>query len=61
MADLLTRIDVREFDAWKPMSDQDWPRAREASLGWRIFRGVANPNEVFLQIEFASVDDARGT
>ena len=59
MAYMLTRIDVGDYDAWKPMFDQDKPRAREAARGWRIFRSVENPNEVFLQIEFASADDAR--
>ena len=59
MAYILTRIDVRDYDAWKPMFDQDRPRARELSKGWRVFRSVDNPNEVFLQIEFDSVDDAR--
>ena len=59
MAYMLTRIDVRDYEVWKPMFDQDKPRAREAARGWRIFRSVENPNEVFLQIEFASADDAR--
>ena len=59
MAYMLTRIDGGDYDAWKPMFDQDKPRAREAASGWRIFRSVANPNEVFLQIEFASADDAK--
>jgi hypothetical protein len=59
VAYILTRIDVRDYDAWKPMFDQDRPRARELSKGWRVFRSVDNPNEVFLQIEFDSVDDAR--
>jgi hypothetical protein len=56
---ILTRIDVGDYDAWKPMFDQDRPRAREAASGWRVFRGVENPNEVFIQIEFASAEDAQ--
>jgi hypothetical protein len=58
MAFIMTRIDVRDYDAWKPLFDQDAPRARESALGYRLFRGVENPAEVFIQIEFASVDDA---
>jgi hypothetical protein len=59
MAYMLTRIDVRDYEVWKPMFDQDKPRAREASKGWRIFRSVDNANEVFIQIEFESSDDAK--
>ncbi|MGB2953814.1 MAG: hypothetical protein WBB74_10570 [Gaiellaceae bacterium] len=59
MAYILTRINVGDYDAWKPMFDQDRPRARESASGWRIFRGVEDPNEVFLQVEFASPDDAQ--
>ena len=58
MAFILTRIQVGDYDTWKPMFDQDAPRARESSSGWRIFRGVENPNEVFIQVEFASAEDA---
>jgi len=58
MTYMLTRIDVGDYDAWKPMFDQDAPRARESASGWRIFRGVENPNEVFIQSEFSSPEDA---
>jgi hypothetical protein len=58
MTYMLTRIDVGDYDAWKPMFDQDEPRARESASGWRIFRGVENPNEVFIQAEFSSPEEA---
>lgn len=58
MAFIMTRIDVGDFEAWKPMFDQDVPRARESALGYRLFRGIDNPGEVFVQIEFASADEA---
>jgi hypothetical protein len=59
MAFILTRINVGDYDAWKPMFDQDHPGARAASKGWRLFRGVDDPGQVFIQVEFASVDDAK--
>jgi hypothetical protein len=59
MTYILTRIDVGDYDTWKPMFDQDKPRAREAARGWRVFRSVDNPNEVFIQVEFASAEEAR--
>ena len=58
MAFMLTRIQVNDYDAWKPMFDSDPPGARNAAKGHRILRSVNDPNEVFVQVEFASSDDA---
>jgi hypothetical protein len=58
MAFILTRINVGDYDAWKPMFDQDVPRTREAAKGVRIFRNVDDPGEVFIEIEFGSLEDA---
>jgi len=54
----LTRINVGDYETWKPMFDQDSPGARRAARGHRIFRSVSNPGEVFLLVEFSSPDDA---
>jgi hypothetical protein len=59
MAYMLTRIDVREYDTWKPQFDQDLPGARTDSKGWRVMRSIDNPNEVFIQVEFASTEEAK--
>jgi hypothetical protein len=59
MAFMLTRIDVRDYDAWKQQFDQDQPRARADSKGWRVMRNVDKPDEVFIQVEFASTDEAK--
>ena len=56
---MLTRIDVGDYDAWKEMFDQDRPDARANAAGWRVFRGVENPSEVYIQVEFASADEAK--
>ena len=56
---IITRIHVGDYDAWRPMFDQDRPRAREKATVERVFRGVDDPNHVFIVLEFASVDDAR--
>jgi hypothetical protein len=58
MAFILTRIDVGDYEAWKRLFDQDVPRARADAKGYRIFRSLENPGEVFIQIEFASAGDA---
>jgi hypothetical protein len=59
MAFILTRVNVGDYDAWKPMFDQDHPGARAAAKGWRLFRSVDDPGQVFIQVEFASVEDAK--
>ena len=59
MAFIVTRIDVGDYDRWKTMFDKDEPGARRAAKGHRILRGVENPGEVFIVIEFASAEDAR--
>ena len=58
MTFMLTRIQVDDYDAWKPVFDSDPPGARKAAKAHRILRGVEEPNEVFVQVEFASPDDA---
>ncbi len=59
MAFILTRINVGDYDAWKPMFDKDAPGARRSARGYRIFRGVEDPDEVFVLVEFASSDEAK--
>jgi hypothetical protein len=59
MAFILTRIDVGDYEAWKPMFDLDAPGARRTAQEHRLFRSVENPNEVFIQIEFESAEEAQ--
>ncbi|HEV2875455.1 MAG TPA: hypothetical protein VGW14_09925 [Thermoleophilaceae bacterium] len=56
---IVTRIQVGDYDTWRAMYDQDRPRARETAKTQRVFRGVDDPDHVFVFLEFASVDDAR--
>jgi hypothetical protein len=58
MTVMLTRINVGDYDAWKPMFDEDLPGARRSAVGYRIFRNSVDPNEVFIQVEFASTEEA---
>lgn len=59
MAFILTRINVGDYDTWKPMFDEDSPGARQSAKGHRIFRSLDNPAEVFVLVEFASSDAAK--
>jgi heme-degrading monooxygenase HmoA len=59
MAFMMTRAQVGDYEAFKPMFDQDPPGARRAAKGHRLYRNVDDPNEVFVQVHFESVDEAR--
>jgi hypothetical protein len=55
---IITRIQTGDYDRWRPMFDQDKPRAREKAQVQRVLRSVDDPNEVFIYLEFASLEHA---
>jgi hypothetical protein len=55
---IITRIQTDDYDRWRPMFDQDRPRAREKALLQRVLRSTDDPNEVFIYLEFETLDDA---
>jgi hypothetical protein len=55
---IITRIQTGDYDRWRPMFDQDHPRAREKAVVQRVLRNAGDPNEVFIYLEFASLEDA---
>ena len=56
---IITRIQTGDYDSWRPMFDQDRPRAREKAKVQRVFRVADDPNEVFILLEFDSLEDAQ--
>jgi hypothetical protein len=58
MSFMLTRIRVQDYEAWKPMFDADTPGARSRAKSHRILRSADDPNDVFIQVEFDSREDA---
>lgn len=60
MAIMLMHFEVDDYDAWKPLFDED-PAGRAASgaTSHMISRAVDNPNEAFIRVEFPSVDQAK--
>jgi hypothetical protein len=56
---MITRVHVGDYDGWRPMFDEDKPRAREKAKVQRVFRSVDDPNHVFIFVEFESLDDAQ--
>ena len=59
MSYMFTRVKVGDYEAWKRNFEADPYGAREKALGYRICRGVEDPNEVFIQVQFPSVGDAK--
>jgi hypothetical protein len=60
MASLVSRFVVSDFDTWKRESfDADLVGRRQLGTGHRLYRGISNPNDIFLMVDFASPDDAR--
>jgi hypothetical protein len=55
---IITRIQTGDYDRWRPMFDQDQPRAREKAQVQRVLRSVDDPNEVFIYLEYSSPEDA---
>jgi hypothetical protein len=47
-----------DFDAFKRQFDEDPLGRRQVAKGHTLLRGVDNPNEVFVRIEFATAEDA---
>lgn len=58
MSFMLTRIHVQDYEAWKPMFDTDPAGARSRAKAHRILRSAEDPNDLFIQVEFASPEDA---
>ena len=52
---IITRIQTGDYDRWRPMFDQDRPRAREKAQVQRVLRSVDDPDEVFIYLEYESV------
>ena len=55
---IISRIQTGDYDKWRPMFDQDRPRAREKATLQRVLQSTDDPNEVFIYLEFQNLDDA---
>jgi len=60
MAFVVVNFEVDDYDTWKPMFDEDPAGRRESgATGHVVSRAVDNPNDVFIRVEFPSVEQAR--
>ena len=48
-----------DFDAFKQQFDSDPLGRKQAAKGHTMLRGVDNPNEIFLRVEFGSAEEAK--
>jgi hypothetical protein len=55
---IITRIQTGDYDRWRPMFDQDQPRAREKAVNQRVLQSTDDGNEVFIYLEYANLEDA---
>lgn len=55
---IITRIQTGDYDRWRPMFDQDQPRAREKAAVQRVLRSADDSNEVFICLENPNFSDA---
>ena len=55
---IITRIQTGDYDGWRPMFDQDRPRAREKAVVQRVLRSTDDVNEVFIYLEYESLEEA---
>ena len=59
MASMIGVFQTGDYDAWKQMFDSDPAGRRQAAQGHRVLRSVDDPNEVFVRVDFDSVEAAQ--
>jgi hypothetical protein len=59
MAALVAVFQTGDYDGWKQMFDSDPAGRKQAASGHRVMRAVDDPNEVFVRVDFDSVDAAK--
>jgi hypothetical protein len=59
MAFLLMSFELDDYDEWKAVFDSDPVGRKAVAKGHVILRAADNPNQVFLRVEYPSVDVAK--
>jgi hypothetical protein len=60
MAFLMLRMRVDDYDTWKrERFDADPAGRAQSAQAYRIMRNVDDPSEIFIQVKFSSVDEAK--
>jgi hypothetical protein len=58
MAFMLAQFEIDDYDAWKARFDSDPAGRRQAAKNHVISRGVDDPSQVFVRLEFGSAEEA---
>jgi hypothetical protein len=59
MAFMLIHFELDNYDEFKELFDSDPAGRKAVAKGHRILRGVDDPNQVFLSVEYSSADEAK--
>jgi hypothetical protein len=59
MASMVGVFRTDDYEDWKRMFDSDPVGRKQVAKGHRVMRSVDDPNEVFLRVDFGSVDEAK--
>jgi hypothetical protein len=59
VAFIVGEFEVGDYDAWKQRFDSDPAGRKQSAKGHVVSRSVDNPNDVFVRVEFDSVDEAK--
>jgi hypothetical protein len=58
MAFMLAQFETDDYDAWKEGFDSDPVGRRQAAKNFVVSRGVDDPRQVFVRLEFGSAEEA---
>jgi hypothetical protein len=58
MSRIVALFEISDYNAWKARFDSDPVGRDEIALGYVISRNTANPQQILLEIEFASPGEA---
>jgi hypothetical protein len=59
MAFVVGRFEVGDYETWKEMLDSVHAGHKQSAAGHEILRSADNPREVFVHVEFPSIEEAR--
>ena len=58
MASMVGVFRTDDYEGWKRMFDSDPVGRKEMAKGHRVMRSIDDPSEVFVRVDFDSVDEA---
>jgi hypothetical protein len=59
MVYMVGNFDVGDYDNWKKMFDSDPAGRKQSAKGHIVSCNVDNPSDVYVRLEFPSVDEAK--